>query len=103
VAFGLIVYGIVKLTNEYFSLKSQLSEKTTLEKSASTKDNGGQIVLQSDSIKLETVNNDKQGTTDNVAASQNSMNRQNNLLLRLIQKRMVSCLMRIRLRKAKVA
>jgi len=53
VAFGLIVYGIVKLTNEYFSLKSQLSEKTTLEKSASTKDNGGQIVLQSDSIKLE--------------------------------------------------
>jgi cell division septation protein DedD len=70
VAFGLIVYGIVKLTNEYFSLKSQLSEKTAIEKSASTKDNGGQIVLQSDNIKLETVNNEKQGATDNKAASQ---------------------------------
>lgn len=54
VAFGLIVYGIVKLTNQYFSLKEQLSEKKAIESSqTTTPDNGKKITMNSDNIKVE--------------------------------------------------
>jgi len=54
VAFGLIVYGIVKLTNQYFSLKEQLSEKKAIELSQTTSpDNGKKITIDSDKVKVE--------------------------------------------------
>lgn len=54
VAFGLIVYGIVKLTNQYFSLKEQLAEKKTIESTQTiSPDNGKKIIVESDKIKIE--------------------------------------------------
>lgn len=54
VAFGLIVYGIVKLTNQYFSLKEQLSEKKSIELAQTTSpDNGKKITMDSENIKVE--------------------------------------------------
>lgn len=56
VAFGLIVYGIVKLTNQYFSLKEQLSEKKVVESAqTTTPDNGKKITVESDNIKVEDI------------------------------------------------
>ncbi|MGC8926029.1 MAG: hypothetical protein ACP5LO_08410, partial [Calditerrivibrio sp.] len=56
VAFGLVVYGIVKLTNQYFSLKEQLSEKKVIESSqTTTPKDGKKITVESDNIKVEDI------------------------------------------------
>lgn len=55
-SFGLIIYGIVKLTNQYFSMKEQLNSKQVIEKNISNEiDNAGPITLKSDSVKVDDI------------------------------------------------
>ncbi|MCX8084775.1 MAG: SPOR domain-containing protein [Calditerrivibrio sp.] len=56
VAFGLIIYGIVKLTNQYFTLKEQISEKNALKQTqTTTPDAGKKITIDSENIKVEDI------------------------------------------------
>lgn len=73
VSFGLIIYGITKLTKQYFSLKDQLSEKSAIEKShIQPDDNNQQINLQSGDVKVEAIKKDiKEAMGENLSKEDN--------------------------------